>query len=283
MSYIARPAFLKLAIAIAALLCPVLLAAQSKNQATSTRPAVNIINASESVTTTAPTPTPTPEPAKKNGRSDTKTNARPTTPDVQLEPVKSLTNPAYHYEFSRPEFSVSRVVIEHDEDGSGTITFQKKESEELITDPLSVSAASLKRINDALAALNFLDSTEDYQYEKDYSHLGNIILRIKKGGKERTTKFNWTLNKDAKVLMDEYRRLSNQYVWKFDILLARENQPLDTPRLMDGLDSLYRRNELSDPKQMVPFLKELGNDERLPLIARNHATKLIVQIEKAKN
>ena len=178
---------------------------------------------------------------------------------------------------------VSNVVIEHDEAGIGTIAFQKNDSSELITDPITVSADSLKRINDAIAALNFLDSTEDYQYEKDYSHLGNITLRINKGGKERTTKFNWTLNKDAKALMDEYRRLSNQYVWKFDIMVARENQPLTAPRLMEEFDSLYRRNEISDPKQMVPFLKELSNDERIPLIARNHAAKLMAQIEKAKN
>jgi hypothetical protein len=34
---------------------------------------------------------------------------------------------------------------------------------------------------------------------------------------------------------------------------------------------------------MLPLLKELSNDERIPLIARNHATKLAEKIEKAKN
>jgi hypothetical protein len=31
---------------------------------------------------------------------------------------------------------------------------------------------------------------------------------------------------------------------------------------------------------MIPFLKELSDDERIPLISRNHAAKLIKQIEK---
>jgi hypothetical protein len=52
---------------------------------------------------------------------------------------------------------------------------------------------------------------------------------------------------------------------------------------MDELDSLLRRNEISDPPQMLPMLKELSNDERIPLIARNHAKRLVEKIEKAKN
>jgi hypothetical protein len=105
---------------------------------------------------------------------------------------------------------------------------------------------------------------------------------LKKGGKQRTVSFNWTQNKDAKLLMDEYRKLGNQYVWMFDITVARENQPLDAPRLMESLDSLVRRGEISDPRQMVPFLNGLANDERIPLIARNRAAKIVAQVEKSK-
>jgi hypothetical protein len=280
MNILSRPALLKLLSAACLLVSPLFLSAQTKRS----KPAI-VVNNPKTSPNIAPTvdPTPTPEPPKKNGRSETKANTRPVSPGTKTEQVKqTLIDPAYHYEFVRPEFPVSKVVIEHDEKGSGTIAFQKKDFDETVTDPLTVSADALKRINDALIALNFLDSSADYQYEKDYSHLGNITIRIKKEGKERTTKFNWTLNKDAKALMDEYRKLSNQYVWKFDIMVARENQPLDSPRLMDEFDSLFRRNELSDAKQMVPFLAELGNDERIPLIARNHAIKLAKEIEKNK-
>lgn len=96
----------------------------------------------------------------------------------------------------------------------------------------------------------------------------------------RETKFNWTQNQDAKTLADEYRKISNQYIWIFDINLARVNQPLESPKLMDMIDSYIRRNEVSDATQLIPFLKELGNDERIPLIARNHATRLIEKIGK---
>ncbi len=211
-------------------------------------------------------------PTKKNERlpdETEKTNSRP------LE-----NTPVYFYEFSQPNFLVSKILIEHDESGKGKIMFLKQGFAETISDPIQLSPETLERVKNIWNALNFLDSTENYQYVKDYSHLGTMKFTVKKDGRERTTKFNWTDNKDAKALADEYRKIGNQYVWIFDIGVARENQPLETPRMMDALDSLLKRNEISDAAQMIPFLKELGNDERTPLIARNHATRLIQQIEK---
>ena len=73
-----------------------------------------------------------------------------------------------------------------------------------------------------------------------------------------------------------------KYIWMFDINTARENQPLETPKLFSTLEGYLRRNEISDPPQMLPFLRELINDERMPLMARNHAARLIKQIEKSK-
>jgi hypothetical protein len=213
----------------------------------------------------------TPEPVKKNSHPE-KTNAR-------IDQTKENT-PVYFYEFSQPNFLISKLLIEHDENGKGKITFSKQSFDETITDPIQLSAAALERIKAVWQALNFLDSTENYQYEKDYSHLGNMTFMMKKDKRERTAKFNWTVNPDAKNLMDEYRRIGQQFVWIFDIGVARENQPLEAPRLMDSLDSLIKRNEISDAAQMIPMLKELSNDERIPLIARNHATRIIKEVEK---
>jgi len=62
--------------------------------------------------------------------------------------------------------------------------------------------------------------------------------------------------------------------------VARENQPLNTPGLLKQLESMYNRNALSDPKQLVPLLKEIRTDAHIPLIARNHADRLLKKIEK---
>lgn len=225
------------------------------------------------------TPEPTPQPPKRNERP---INIAKQTP----EPVKinqKIVDPVYRYEFTQPDFIVSKIVIEHDETGKGTIWFSKRGNEEMIDDPVQLSAATLEKLNSAFTALDFVNSTESYQFERDFSNMGNVSIRLKKDGKERTAKYNWTTNKDAKFLMDEYRRIANQYIWIFDVTLARDNQPLEAPKLFDTLDSLMRRNEIADPTQMVPFLQKLSSDERIPLIGRNHAERLIKRIEKEKN
>ena len=78
------------------------------------------------------------------------------------------------------------------------------------------------------------------------------------------------------------RRIGNEYTWRFEITTARENFPLQTPGLVDGLDSYMKRNEISDPQHLLPFLTALSTDERIPLMARNRASKIIKEIEKAK-
>jgi hypothetical protein len=236
---------------------------------------------SKTVTTATPLPNPTPvDPVPV--KPETKRNERPT-PDKKPATSKSqaLIDPTYFYEFSQPEFDIKKIVIEHDDSGRGTITFTKRMFGDTVTDPITVSPAALERINAAYLALNFIDSRESYQYEKDYSHLGVMTFKLKKGSQERTAVFNFTVNKDAKALADEYRKLANQFIWMFDISVARENQPLESPRLLDALDGLLRRNEISDPSQMMSLLNGMRDDERIPLIARNHAAKLVERIGKA--
>ncbi|HEY2865695.1 MAG TPA: hypothetical protein VGJ02_01270 [Pyrinomonadaceae bacterium] len=239
------------------------------------------------VTTSKPKPIPTPVQPVVPEPTPTpiaKRNERPADPNVNISTTSQHQNfkPTYVYEFARPGFVVSNISIEHDESGRGKITFRKEGLDDPESEPIELSAVTMERLKNAFAALKFLDSTEVYQTPRDYSTLGNITITYRKDGRERTVKYNWTENKDAKALLDEYRRISNQCVWQFDISVSRENQPLNAPSLLDELDSYFRRNEISDPKQMVPLLQELSNDERIPLIARNHAAKLIERIQKYK-
>jgi len=230
---------------------------------------------------------PTPVPPKKNERPEDQT-VQTTEPKKKNQTERNTANDKpveikypFVYEFSQPNFVIKSVIIEHDENGKGKITFEHKDFGEPISDPLQLSTVTLEKLNKVFQSLNFLDSTEIYQSPtRDYGHLGNYTVTLRKDGKERTAKYNWTENKEAKALTDEYRRISEQFIWYFDISVARENQPLEAPGLMNKLDSLLRRDEISDPSQMLPLLKELSNDERIPLIARNHATRIVKDIEK---
>ncbi len=218
-----------------------------------------------------------------NNFAQEKKNSRPIDDNLsKVEKIKA-DKPVYFYEFAKEEFLVQKIFIEHDENGVGKIKFLKKDFDEEISEPLKLSNATLEKLKTFWTEINFLESDENYQSTiRDYGHLGTIKLRMEKDAKKRAAEFNWTENLTAKALADEYRKISNQLLWMFDINVARQNQPLESPRIMRGLDSYLKRNVISDPVQMLPFLKELSEDERMPLIARNHAERLIKQIEKDK-
>jgi hypothetical protein len=186
----------------------------------------------------------------------------------------------YVYEFKQPDFLVSRIRIEHDAMGRGRISFLRRGNEDPFEENLELSAAARERIKALWEALRFLDSSADYQAVKQFPHLGTVKLEMKRGGRDRSAEFNWTDDANAKALAAEYWRAADQAILVFDISVSRENLPLEAPKLMDRLDLLLARNGLSDPKQLIPLLRDLSTDERVPLIARNHASRLLKKIEK---
>lgn len=240
----------------------------------------------EAVTTPTPTPQPTPEPEqpqpeKKNSRDKKDENTQTQSSDSTEKKVDA-NELVYGYEYTQPQFVISHIVIEHDANGKGTVTFEKKDAGEPITDPIEISQEAWDRIKSLWETLNFLDSTTNYQSDKQYPHLGTMRLKMKRGTKERTTEFNWSDDKKAFELANEYRRIADQAIFVFDINLSREVSPLDAPKIIEGFAALLKRNGYSDPKQLLPLLKDISLDERLPLIARNHTKRLIQQIEKSK-
>ena len=186
----------------------------------------------------------------------------------------------YSYEFTQPKFYVKHVLLEHDANGRGTVTFERLNEDTPVTEPIELSAAALARINAAWQALQFLDSSTDYQSNKQFPHLGTMRIGMERGERKRVAEFNWTNNSDAQTLVDEYRKAADQAIWIFDIAIARENQPLNAPKLMEALESMLKRNAVSDPHQLLKLLQEISTDEHVPLIARNHALRLIKLIQK---
>lgn len=211
---------------------------------------------------------------KQNSRPDRSATPSPATPTVTGAPVK------YTYEFTQPKFFVKHIVVEHDGAGHGKITFERLNEDVPVEESLEVSATALARISGYWSALKFLDSETNYQASQDFSHLGTMRIGMEQGGRKRVAEFNWTHDGNAEKLINEYRRLADQAILVFDISLARENQPLNAPKLMELMESLLKRNGLSDPKQLLPLLKDVSTDEHVPLIARNHALRLIKQIQK---
>lgn len=224
---------------------------------------------------------PVPKPTETPAADPPKLNSRPQAP-AEDNSAHKMAAATHIYLFERPGFMYPKVEIRHDDAGRGVITFEKMDLDEPMDDPIELSPATISALNAAFSRLNFIDSTEDYNYTKASVATGTISITLNEKGRSRTATFSWTENPDAKFLMDEYRRISNEFIWKFEMKIARENQPLETPRLMARLSSLYQANDLPDPPHFLPLLKQLANDEILPLIARNDAERITKAIEKAE-
>jgi uncharacterized protein (UPF0147 family) len=149
-----------------------------------------------------------------------------------------------------------------------------------VTEPLELSPQAWTRINAAWQGLHFLESDENYQASKQFPHLGTMKIGMERGERKRVAEFNWTNNRDAETIVNEYRKAADQAILVFDIGIARENQPLNAPKLMEMMESLLKRDGLSDPHQLLKLLNDISTDEHVPLIARNHALRIIKQIEK---
>lgn len=216
------------------------------------------------------------DPTKRNDREPQPSAATPRLRDEK----KQLDATKYSYEFAQKEFVINHIVITHDSLGRGNISFERKNEPTPIVEPVELSAVALGRIFGLWTELKFLDSDENYQASKNFAHLGTYKIGMDDGKRHRIAEFNWSDNKAAWALANEYRRVSDQAILIFNIKLAREMQPLNAPQLLNEMDTLLKRDGLSDPQQLVPLLNELRTDEHIPLIARNHAERILKRIEK---
>jgi len=213
-------------------------------------------------------------------RNDRPQESASPAPSPRREEKKEPDATKYTYEFAQKDFVINHIVISHDALGRGKITFEKRDEPTPIVEPVELSTVALGRIFGLWTELRFLDSSENYQSSKNFAHLGTYKLGMDDGKRQRTAEFNWSDNKAAWTLANEYRRVSNQAILIFNLKLAREMQPLNAPSLLNEMDTYLKRDDLSDPQQLIPLLNELRVDEHIPLIARNQAERILKRIEK---
>lgn len=199
---------------------------------------------------------------------------------VPAKPKEDPNAGHYAYEFKQPDFYVYFIRIEHDDTGRGQIRFERRSDTEQITEPFELSQAALARVRGHWDALGFLDSQANYQGERTYPSMGQTRLWMRRGGRERTAEFNYSQDKEAQGLAEEYRKASEQALLVFEMNVALESQPLETPKLINRLDSLINRDYLSDQQQLIPLIRTLTEDERVPLVGRNQAARILKKLEK---
>ena len=73
-----------------------------------------------------------------------------------------------------------------------------------------------------------------------------------------------------------------QEIALFDMENAQRYQPLDLPKQIETLENDLRLERIAEPERVLGPLKEIAADDFQPLIARNHAKRIIEAIKKGK-
>ena len=189
---------------------------------------------------------------------------------------------SFAYKFENPRFYISTIEIDLTAAGTGELRFKRGESDEIIDRKLKLQPATAARIRTLYQTTQFLTSGEEYQTSKDFSHLGWVSLSARQGERERKVRFNYTANLDIRELADLFRAVATQEMDLFDIEVAEQYQPLDLPRLLETLETDLRLMRIAEPERLLPKLQEIANNDTQPLIARNHATRMMDSIKKGK-
>jgi hypothetical protein len=184
------------------------------------------------------------------------------------------------YRFRSDRFVVSSVDLEIGAGGKGRLVFARKGLAKPVEREIVVAEPVVREIDEAIARLRFLESTEAYQTSSDHSNLGQVTIAVTRAGAHRETEFNYTTNKDMAELQSLLRGLATREMYAFDLETATRYQPLDTPKLLGTLDDEVARGSITDPAALVPQLRAIAEDVSLPLIARNRATALVAKLSK---
>lgn len=203
---------------------------------------------------------------------------------AEVSTASHLTSSPAHYSylFENDRFTTPLIEVDFDDAGRGKFHFRKKDGQD-ITNELKVSSAVISQLRVLFNEANFLGSDEDYQHKKDFSHLGKVTIAYSDGARERRTSFNYTDNPSMNRVVEIFRNISTQENRVFEIEVTRENDPISMPAQMRMLESELKSKQIADPRQLVSLLEQLKTDESIPLIARNHADRLIKSIAKTKS
>jgi hypothetical protein len=188
----------------------------------------------------------------------------------------------FGYKFENPRFYIPLIEVSLNLDGSGEVRFRRGESDEILDLKLKLLPATIARIRQLVSDLRFLTSNEDYQADKDFSHLGWVTISVRDGERERKARFNYTTNVEMKEMMDIFRGLATQAIHLFDLDLAARYQPLDLPRQVETVENDLRLGYIAEPEQMLGPLGDISSNDSLPLIARNKAKRIVTDITKGK-
>ncbi|MBI3949888.1 MAG: hypothetical protein HY314_05480 [Acidobacteria bacterium] len=192
-----------------------------------------------------------------------------------LKSEESSGSTEYYYRFDSPTFEMMRAELRFDQAGRGQFMFRRKADEEEIKLELHLLPTTLQRINTYLTEAQYLTSEENYQGDRDMSHLGVMTFRFRQGAHQRQVSFNYTRHPTMRLLAELLRHIVTQESRIFAIQLARQYAPLDLDKQLATLQREVKNGWVAEPEKLLPLLEELQSDEGVLLIARRRAGDIV--------
>jgi hypothetical protein len=188
----------------------------------------------------------------------------------------------FSYKFENARFDIRLIEIDLNSNGTGALRFLRGTSDEILDCQVKLLPATIARIRNLFEVSGFLASDASVQDKRDFSHLGWVTFVARQGARERKQRFNSTANVHLKELADIFRGIASQEISLFDMENAERYQPLDLPRQLETLENDLKLERMAEPERLLTALNEIVRDDIQPLIARNHAKRIIEDIKRGK-
>ena len=194
---------------------------------------------------------------------------------------KETANTHYYYRFANPKFLISKLEIEFDGTGQGTIKFSEQDHDD-VENKFTLNSTTVASFAAAFDEMDFLKKKEKFQTPKDYSHMGTATVKFRRGDEEYETTFNYTESKQMMDLWAKFRSVENQEYALFKLDVALHYQPLDTPAQLKWIEGLLKDKKIAEPQKFLPVLSQIASSDQMLTIARNQAKKMIELIDFVK-
>lgn len=104
--------------------------------------------------------------------------------------------------------------------------------------------------------------------------MGEKTLRWEDGAKKHETKFNYTLDENARLLVDWFERLTETQLLLFDLERTARFDKLGVNKTILLVEAAYDRKRLVGPERFLPLLDKVAKNESYLHMARERAASL---------
>lgn len=179
------------------------------------------------------------------------------------------------FKSSSPEFI--QIVVRDDSDAA---TYEIRQlDDDSASSPFEVSAALRAKMFDLAAQLKHFQG-QDLDVHRRIANLGEKTFRWESGSEAHETRFNYTLNSAAALLLQIFEGLARQ---QEHVDLISRRMKYDRLGINDALlqfESDLNRGLLPEPQRVLPILDQIASDSKFVDIARQRARSLAERIRR---